>query len=272
MATAYTSLLGFALPVTGELSGTWGDVVNNSITQLVEDSVAGSATQSVTSGDWTLTTTGSGAANQARVAILIPTGTPGVSRNIIAPSSSKAYIVDNQSNASVVLKGSATTGVTILSGQTTLCAWNGSDFVEVASGNVDGPASSTNAAIPTFNGTSGKVLQDNSGATISGGVITATGFSGPLNGSVGATTPSTVVATQVNITSQGDLRLEDASGGQYVALQAPTTVGSNVTFTLPGADGSSGQAVVTDGAGNLSFGNAGITTGKSIAMAMIFGF
>jgi len=115
MATAYTSLLGFALPVTGELSGTWGDVVNNSITQLVEDSVAGSATQSVTSGDWTLTTTGSGSANQARVAILIPTGTPGVSRNIIAPSSSKAYIVNNQSDSSVVLKGSATTGVTITS-------------------------------------------------------------------------------------------------------------------------------------------------------------
>jgi hypothetical protein len=38
------------------------------------------------------------------------------------------------------------------------------------------------------------------------------------------------------------------------------------------ADGSSGQAVVTDGAGNLSFGSAGISTGKAIAMAMIFGF
>lgn len=40
----------------------------------------------------------------------------------------------------------------------------------------------------------------------------------------------------------------------------------------PTADGTSGQAVVTDGAGNLSFGSAGISTGKAIAMAMIFGF
>jgi hypothetical protein len=40
----------------------------------------------------------------------------------------------------------------------------------------------------------------------------------------------------------------------------------------PTADGSANQAVVTDGAGNLSFGTAGISTGKSIAMAMIFGF
>ena len=131
MTTAFTTLLGYALPVTGELSGTWGDVVNNSITQLVEDSIAGVATADVTLGNWTLTTTGLGVDNQARKAILIPTGTPGVSRNIVAPSSSKAYIVVNQSDANVVLKGSATTGVTIASGKTTLVAWNGSDFEEV---------------------------------------------------------------------------------------------------------------------------------------------
>lgn len=272
MATSYTSLLGFALPVTGELDGTWGSVVNNSITQLVEDSVAGVATQSVASGDWTLTTTGSGAANQARCAILIPTGSPGVSRNVIVPSQSKAYIVVNQSDASVVVKGSATTGVTVTTGNAALVAWNGSDFVIVSSGDVDGPASSTANSIPTFSGTTGKVLQNNSGATISAGVITATGFSGPLNGSVGATTPSTGVFTQVNVTAQGDLRLEDTTGGQYVALQAPGTVANSYTLTLPAADGTSGQAIVTDGAGTLSFGNAGISTGKSIAMAMIFGF
>ena len=57
MATSFTTLLGFALPVTGELSGAWGTVVNDNITELVEDSIAGSATNSVTSVDWTLTTT-----------------------------------------------------------------------------------------------------------------------------------------------------------------------------------------------------------------------
>jgi hypothetical protein len=40
----------------------------------------------------------------------------------------------------------------------------------------------------------------------------------------------------------------------------------------PTADGTSGQAVVTNGSGTLSFGTAGISTGKAIAMAMIFGF
>jgi len=132
MATSYTPLLGFALPVTGELQGTWGDTVNNSITQLCEDSIAGVATASVLSADWTLTTTGSGTANQSRMAILIPTGSPGVSRNIIAPSKSKTDSGNNQSSAAVGLKGSATTGVTITAGDTAIVAWNGSDFVIAA--------------------------------------------------------------------------------------------------------------------------------------------
>lgn len=131
MTTAYTTLLGLALPVTGELSGTWGDTVNNSITQLTDDAIAGVATQSVLSADWTLTTTGSGASNQARYAILIPTGSPGVSRNIIAPSKSKIYAVINQSDSDVILKGAATTGVLIPTGAAILCAWNGTDFAQV---------------------------------------------------------------------------------------------------------------------------------------------
>jgi hypothetical protein len=117
-------------------------------------------------------------------------------------------------------------------------------------------------------------LAGSANLTFDGTILTSTAFSGPLNGSVGATTPSTGVFTQVNVTAQGDVRFEDTSGGQYVALQAPGTVASNVVFTLPAADGTSGQVIQTDGSGNLSFTtpSSGITTGKSIAMAMIFGF
>lgn len=42
-------------------------------------------------------------------------------------------------------------------------------------------------------------------------------------------------------------------------------------FTLPTVDGSSGEALVTNGSGTISFGSAGISTGKSIAMAIVFG-
>ena len=47
--------------------------------------------------------------------------------------------------------------------------------------------------------------------------------------------------------------------------------GSTNYFTIPSSDGTSGQALVTNGSGTLSFDTAGISTGKAIAMAMIFG-
>jgi len=162
MATNYTNLLGFALPTTGELAGTWGQVVNDSITELVEDSIAGTASVNVTSGDVTLTTTGSGAANEARCAIIRVTGTPGTARNVIAPSSSKAYIVINQSDSDVTFKGAATTGHTLTPGQTHLLVWNGSDFIDLEQGNVYGPASSTDNAIARYDGTTGKFIQNSS--------------------------------------------------------------------------------------------------------------
>ena len=67
--TNFTSLLGLALPTTGDLAGTWGDVVNTSITTLLDTSVAGTTTIS-TDGDVTLTST-DGATNQARSAVIL---------------------------------------------------------------------------------------------------------------------------------------------------------------------------------------------------------
>lgn len=269
MTINYTSLLGLAQPVTGTESGTWGTVVNDEITALVEQAVAGAVSIDVTAGNVTLTDT-DGVSNQARNAILLVTGTPGTSRNIVAPSSSKVYVVQNGSDGAIVLKGSSTTGVTIPVGVDALCFWNGSDFEIVG---MTGPVSSTNGAVPTFNGTTGKVLQNNSGVTISAGVVTASGFSGPHNGTVGATTPSTGVFTDITLNGQGDVRFADSDSSNWVAFQGASTIASNVTWTLPATDGTNGQVMQTNGSGTLSWTTAGgITTGKSIAMAMIFGF
>jgi len=133
MTTAYTSLLGLALPVQGELSGVWGDTVNNSITSLLDSAVAGTTTVS-TDADVTLTTT-TGAANTAREAILLFSGARTALRNVTAPAQSKIYTVINATTGgySVVLRGAGpTTGVTILAGESAVCAWNGSDFVKVS--------------------------------------------------------------------------------------------------------------------------------------------
>lgn len=133
MATSYTSLLGLALPVTGELAGTWGDTVNNAITALLDTAVAGTTTLSADS-DVTLTTT-TGASNQARQAIILWTASGSTTRSITAPAQSKAYVVVNATGGtqSIVLRGvGPTTGVTIPPGVKALVAWNGSDFVAIS--------------------------------------------------------------------------------------------------------------------------------------------
>jgi len=136
MTTAATSLLGLALPVTGELSGTWGDTVNTSITALLDTAIAGTTT--ITSdADVTLTTT-TLAANTSRQAVLLWTASGTVTRTITAPAQSKIYIVINKtgSTQSIKLVGvGPTTGVTIVANEYAVCAWNGSDFIKISNTN-----------------------------------------------------------------------------------------------------------------------------------------
>jgi hypothetical protein len=75
----------------------------------------------------------------------------------------------------------------------------------------------------------------------------------------------------IRLPNQNEVRFGDADNSNYVALRAGATIASNISFTLPTADGTSGQAIVTNGSGALSFGTAGISTGKAIAMAIVFG-
>jgi len=72
---------------------------------------------------------------------------------------------------------------------------------------------------------------------------------------IGNTAPAEALDITGNMTlrSRGYVKLQDDSGGQFVALRAPATVSSNVTWSLPPADGSSGQSLVTDGSGALSW-------------------
>jgi hypothetical protein len=176
MATSYTSLLGLALPVTGELAGTWGDTVNNAITSLLDTAVAGTTTLS-TDADVTLSTT-VGATNQARQAILLCSGARAAQRTITAPAQSKIYAVVNNTTGGFAVKivgVGPTTGVTVANGKTAIVIWNGADFVEVAPATA---ATATNLA----GGAAGSVpYQTGAGATTMLGigaqyrVLTSTG-------------------------------------------------------------------------------------------------
>ena len=113
------------------------------------------------------------------------------------------------------------------------------------------------------------------------GLPLSTGVTGTLpvaNGGTGVTTStgtgnvvlsaSPTLTGDVTLNAQGDLRFADADSSNWLAFQAPTTVASNVTWTLPSADGTSAQVLSTNGSGTLSWATAGssqwTTTGSDI--------
>jgi hypothetical protein len=229
MTVNYTTLLALGQPVTGTESGTWGDDVNNAITAYLDIAIAG--TQTITTdGDVTLTLTqGTSSATNisstsAQYMILNCTGARTASRNIGVPNSSKAYIVMNNTTGgyNITIRGSTgpTTGITVAPGKQTWVAWdtNLGDFREIASGDVDGPSSSTDNAIARFDGTTGKVIQ-NSAATIadSTGDITA----GKYNGlTVSTTTGTLTIANGKTATINNTITL---AGTDSTTMTFPST-------------------------------------------------
>ena len=96
--------------------------------------------------------------------------------------------------------------------------------------------------------------------TISGGTVD--------NSVIGGTTPAAITGTtitgntsvttaQLDVTAQGDLRLQDTSGGEYVALQAAGTT-TTYTITMPAAVATTtGQALTSTTAGVASWSDVG---------------
>jgi hypothetical protein len=83
-----------------------------------------------------------------------------------------------------------------------------------------------------------------------------------------------VMATSSDIvlSNTNSLTFNDADNTAAVGFKAPTEVTGAVTWVLPAADATtSGYALTSNASGTLSWSAAGISTGKAIAMAMIFG-
>ena len=82
-------------------------------------------------------------------------------------------------------------------------------------------------------------------------------------------------SSEIALTNSNPIKFQDADNSAFVGIDAPATVSGSYTLTLPAGVGSASQALVTtDGSGTLGFTSTssfGITTGKAIAMAIVFG-
>jgi len=187
MTVNYTTLLQLPQPVDGTEAGTWGDVLNNAQAAYLDIAIAGGLAVTVTTADVTLAATqGTSSATNigsttSQYAILNVSGAMTAARNLIVPSTSKWYIINNTCSGGFTLtvKGSATTGVGIVNGEKAVIAWNGSDFVKIA--NISGAGVFTTLNCTTLTATADSSFTSTGAVTLSKGT-TAQQPASPVTG------------------------------------------------------------------------------------------
>ena len=301
MASTFTPL-GVELQATGENAGTWGTKTNTNL-QIIEQIAGGFTQQAVSdSGDTTLSVSDGSTGATLSHRMIEFTGTITGNRAVTIPIDVQTfYILRNSTSGSYTVQFKYVSG----SGDSvTFAAADKGDKIVFASANdgtnpdiIDLGIVNLSTAQTLTNKTLtspaiGTSILDTNGNELA--KVTATGSavneftianaatgSGPTISSTGGDTNIDInllskgtgtINVKGNSTQPGEIRIfEDTDdGSNYIALKT-TTLGSNLSLTLPTADGTSGQALVTNGSGVLSFDTAGITTGKSIAMAIVFG-
>ena len=226
---------------------------------IVKNGLADTVT--ITNGTIAGGATGTGVAVAAGTSVVVFNDGTNIERTSTAAGTVTDVTVATANGLAGTSSGGTTPALTLSTTVTGLLKGNGTAISAASSGTDYAPATS-GTSILYGNGSGGfSNVTVGTGVDFTAGVLTTTGvFTGTV----------TVSGTSA---SAADIRLgEDTDNGtNYIALKAPATVASNLTFVLPAVDGLDGQALITNGSGTLSFGSAGISTGKAIAMAMIFG-
>ena len=226
MASTFSNL-GLNLQATGENSGTWGSITNVNL-QEIDNAIAGVVTITLTGNTTLAFTTNSSSTTYTDEAgrnktIILSGSLSATTVTVTVPNIEKDYVIINNSGGTATISSGGSTTVSILTGS--------KNYVIV-----DPTTTSVISAVPAASpgGNTNAIQYNNAGV-----------FAGSTN--------FTFDGTNVQIGSQGDLRLGDTDNSNYVALHAPTTITSNYTLTLPATTGTVNQVIQTDGSGNLSF-------------------
>jgi hypothetical protein len=263
----YTQL-GFVKQTDGENTGTWGDVLNENLIDLLDDVIGGYVEVSVASGNVTLAFADGTADNNGRHAVIKFTGSPGTTRTVTFPDKQINYFIVNGSDSSVICtSGTGATTVTIPTGMKDVIYIDGSDEVHSmlstphlsSSGNFTVDA--TTDIILDADG--GDIFFKDAGTTFgsatntSGNLIIKSGTTTALTFSGANVTAAGNLTVDGNLDVTGTLDLSDSNFTNVGSLQLDSIAGdgdTNTSITFSGSDvitvaaGGDNQVTFTNGA------------------------
>jgi len=219
---AETALLDLVTPTQGTLTGTWGNTVNNGITEYVDIAIAGTLTLTGDGAVDLVNSTGNASATNivstlsgagsvtAQFAVVKISGTT-TTKTVTGPSTSKTYIVDNAGSYTVTFKASGEPGVSVVAGEKCAVYYNGTDYVKVST----------------------SLLAVSGGFSTTFTVGAATNVTLPTSGSLGY-----LNIPQSGSAKTGSYTLATSDIGEFIEI------GSGGSIVVPNATFSAGDAVV----------------------------
>jgi len=275
MASTYTPL-GVELQATGENAGTWGTKTNTNL-QIIEQISGGFIQKSIAGGAQTTALSVSDGSTGAELAhrMIEFTGTITGNQIVTIPLDVQTfYFLRNSTSGAYTVQFKYASG----SGDTlTFSATDKGDKLIFASAS-DG----TNPNIVTLSFGSGDVTLTGT-QTLTNKTLTSPAIGTSIldtNGNelfkLTATSSAVNELTYANAATGNKPSLTASGGDTNIGVSIQPKGSGTVTIdalTFPATDGSANQILQTDGSGTLSFTtpSSGISTGKAIAMALVFG-
>ena len=230
MPSSYSTTLGLELMVTGEKSGTWGDITNTNL-NIVEQS-QGYLSKSIAGGAQTtalLITDGSTATSDARNFVIELTGTITGNQIVTVPDGiEKQYVVFNNTTGSftVQFKTASGTGPTFAATDKgyKFVYSDGTDVVDIALASP--PGGSDKQIQFNDNGSFGGITMGTSGQVLTTDGTTAS--FGDISG--GASWQAVITADPANAVAGNGYFCNTTSGAFTVTLPTAATIGDFISF------------------------------------------